>query len=234
MKILNFLLPVILILLSACSKENSRHYDAQKLLANKCAKCHNLAMPPKTYEDEKAPPMMAVAFHIKDFMPVRNPADKKPKFIAFVTDYVLHPAAAKSFCDKQSLESYGLMPSQKGKISRPELEAISEYIYDTYTKEIFLQKMEEANAFARLPKGERLARQNGCFSCHAITRQKVGPSFLKIAGRYRDTERIAKSIKNGSRGKWKESRNIPMPARNDLNTSVIEALASWILEQKKH
>ncbi len=233
MKISNCFLPVILILLSACSTENSRHYDAQKLLAEKCAKCHNLDMPPKTYEDEKAPPMMAVAFHVKDFMPVRNPADKKPAFVAFVTDYVLHPAASKSFCDKQSLESYGLMPSQKGNISRPELEAVAEYIYDTYTKEVFLKKMQEANAFARLPEGERLARTYGCFSCHDTAGRKVGPSFSDIAGRYRDAGRISESIENGSRGKWPESRNIPMPPRHDLNASVCRILASWILEQKR-
>ncbi len=226
---MKYFIPLLLILLAGCSdSQNTRRYDARALLKHKCGICHNLDMPPKTYEDEKAPPMMAVSFHIKDFMKVDNPAEKRGDFIAFVTDYALHPAAEKSYCDKKSLADYGVMPSQKGNVSEEELRAIAAYVYDTYTKERFLKKMEEAAAFARLPEGERLARRKGCFSCHGIDRQKVGPSFTAIAERGEKPAALAKSIAEGSRGKWPQSRNIPMPAMHDLDASQLRTLSEWI------
>jgi cytochrome c551/c552 len=217
-----------LIFLAGCSSQKTEHYDGKVLLEQQCARCHNLDMPPKTYKDEKAPPIMAVAFHIKDFMPVTSPADKRPKFIEFVSDYALNPRAEKSFCDKESLQSYGVMPSLKGRITRPELEAVAAYIFDTYTKEIFLKKMQEANAFAQLPKGEQLARKEGCFGCHDTVMHKVGPSFQAIAERYGDSSVIAQSIRNGSRGKWEKSRNIPMPAFKQLDDNQTQLLLNWI------
>jgi cytochrome c551/c552 len=227
-----FLLTVLsfLVLLAAgCSdKGPERRYDAKALLQQKCARCHNLDMPPKSYENETAPPIMAVTFHIRDFMKVDNPAEKRPRFIAFVADYALNPSAEKSFCDEESLKSYGLMPSLEGNITRPELEAVAAYLYDTYTKEAFLKRMEEANAFARLPKGEQLARRHGCFGCHDLKLQKVGPTFTAIAERYKDADIIADSILNGSRGKWKQSRDIPMPAMKEVNTTARQTIAHWM------
>jgi cytochrome c len=218
------------LLLAGCSETPKRHYDGHALLKRKCSACHNLDMPPKTYENETAPPMMAVVFHVRDFMKVDNPSEKREKFIAFVTDYALHPSAEKSFCDKESLASYGVMPSQKGNVTEEELEAIAAYMYDTYTKEAFLKKMEEAAAFARLPKGERLARREGCFGCHGLNERKVGPSFTEIAAKERDPDILAERIRSGSRGRWPESRNIPMPPMKDLNATALRQLSEWIAD----
>lgn len=234
---MKYLLPPFLLsflMLTGCS-ENRQHvtYDGKKLLEQKCASCHNLDMPPETTADEPAPPMMAVTFHVTDYMEVGNPAEKRGKFIAFVTDYARFPSAEKSFCDKESLKSYGLMPSQKGKISEEELEAVAAYMFDHYTKEHFLTKMQEAAAFARLSPGEQLARRTSCFGCHDLTQQKVGPSFTAIAERYDTAGPIIASIRDGSRSKWEQSRNIPMPAIRELNASQTKRVAEWILTLKK-
>lgn len=59
------LLTSIFLIFNACNeKEPVQNLDGKKLLEQKCASCHNLAMPPQLSEDELAPPMMAVAFHI--------------------------------------------------------------------------------------------------------------------------------------------------------------------------
>ena len=66
---------------SGCNTQKKSHLDGEKLLEQKCASCHNLDLPPKTFEDEKAPPMMAVAFHIKDYIHASSQSDKIPKAI---------------------------------------------------------------------------------------------------------------------------------------------------------
>jgi len=60
---------LLLFLFSACESSTSSavKLDGEELIAQKCAKCHNLDMPPKSYENEVAPSMMAVTFHLKDF-----------------------------------------------------------------------------------------------------------------------------------------------------------------------
>ncbi len=217
----------ILIGFSACSKQETVHYDGKALLEKKCATCHNLAMPPKTYEDEKAPPMMAVAFHVKDFMKITTPSDKKPKFIEFFQDFVLYPSAKKSFCDKESLKLYGLMPSQKGEVTKEELGAIAEYVFDFYDQDKFLVKMQAKAAFDALPKGEQIVTKKGCLTCHGKEKAKAAPAFKDIAKKP-DAE-ILEVIQNGSKGKWKDFEKTPMPAYgNQLTKKEIQMLIKWI------
>ncbi|MFT7824052.1 MAG: hypothetical protein ABXS92_04750 [Sulfurimonas sp.] len=109
---------IIVFMLTGCANDTKEaRYDGAALLEKKCGMCHNLKMPPETYEDEKAPPMMAVVFHLKDFMEIKNNEDKAKKFIPFIQDYTLEPSREKSYCDEESLNSYGLMPSQKGNVT---------------------------------------------------------------------------------------------------------------------
>jgi cytochrome c len=212
---------------SGCDQKPAKQYDGEALLKSKCATCHNLDMPPKTYENEKAPPMMAVAFHVKDFMKVENPTDKKPKFIAFFKDYVLHPDASKSFCDKESLASYGVMPSQEGVVTEDEVGAIAEYVYDYYDQKSFLEKMKAKAHFDALPKGEQLATKYGCLTCHGKDKVKAAPAFHQIA--QKAEEEIVDAIKNGSHGKWKGFERMTMPAyAKKLRQDDIQTLTRWI------
>jgi len=212
--------------LSACSSQPKVKYDGASLLQKKCASCHNLSMPPKTYEDEKAPPMMAVAFHVKDFMKVKTPSDKEPKFIAFFQDFVLMPSKEKSFCDDESLKSYGLMPSLKGKVTEDELAAIAKYVYNYYDQEKFLQQMQKKAKFDALPKGEQLAIRNGCLNCHDKTKPKVAPSFRVIAQKKESEMKTV--IREGSKGTWKGFERSMMPAFKKLNDTEIKTLIDWI------
>ncbi len=228
------LLPVVLALLIAgCGDSKPKqHYDAKALLHSKCESCHNLDMPPKTYPDEKAPPMMAVTFHVRDFMKVDNPSEKRRKFIEFVVNYALNPSEEKSFCDKKSLEDYGLMPSQKGKVTPEELEAIAGYMYDHYDPEKFMKLMQEQARLAALPAWQRVTEQKNCLGCHGLKEDKIAPAFARIAKRYGDVgkEELMKSIRNGSRGKWKGFK-LAMPPFKDLDDDDLNAVAAWILEQ---
>ncbi len=218
---------LIFLVLTGCEEgSNKVQYDGGKLLKEKCALCHNLKMPPSTYEDEKAPPMMTVVFHLKDFMKITMYDEKFSKFIPFVEDYVINPSQEKSYCDKESLKTYGVMPSQKGNVSKDELKAIASYIYDFYDQQEYLKQMQKKAVFDALPKGEQLARKNGCFNCHAFEKAGAGPSFKMISKR--DTKEIIDTIQNGSHGKW-EGFHVMMPAfKSRLTQDDLNVLQSWI------
>ena len=214
-------------LFSGCADQGKKvKYDGEALIEQKCAMCHNLKMPPDTYEDEKAPPMMAVVFHLKDFMKITMDDEKFSKFIPFVQDYVINPNRDKSYCDKESLKTYGVMPSQKGNVTKDELEAIASYMYDFYDQQKYVKQMQEKAAFEALPKGEQLARKNGCFNCHALNKSGVGPSFSQISKR--GAEEIKDTIANGSQGKWKGS-HVMMPAfQSRVTPEDLHTLQMWI------
>lgn len=226
---------VLLLILTGCTQEQKKRntLDGKALLEVKCASCHNLDIPAKTFPDEVAPPMMAVAFHVYDFIKVNTPAEKRPASIAFVKDYVFNPTREKSFCDQKSLDDYGLMPSQKGKLTEEELEAIAIYMFRHYNQENFLKIMAKRRAIRDMDPGERLARKHGCLSCHGVEKKKMGPSFRAIAKRYKvDAVQIRESIRLGSQEKWPESRHAKMPSFKQLTNEELDIVTKWIMEQQ--
>jgi len=230
-----YILMILLFIFSGCENKstNKPQLDGKKLIKQKCSQCHNLDIPPKTYEDEKAPPMMAVTFHIRDFIKVSNDSEKIPKAIEFVKDYVIYPSASKSFCDKQSLKTYGVMPSQKEKVTQDELEAIATYMFEHFTMQNLNDIQKLQNKLNSMPQGERIAFKNRCFSCHNIDKKIVGPSFKTIAKRKGNTiSTLMNSIKNGSKNKYKISKGATMPAFKNINNSDMEIITKWILSFK--
>ena len=233
MKIL-FFVGAMLLSFSGCSQDKKvTALDAKKLLEQKCTQCHNIDLPPKTFEDEKAPPMMAVAFHIRGFIKTGDESQRIPKAIAFVKDYVVAPSASKSFCDKASLKIYGVMPSQKGKVTQDELQAIAEYMFSHFTQKNLNEAQALENKLNAMPKGERLALQNGCLSCHKVDKRIVGPAFRDIAMRKGNSlEVLIHSIQNGSKKKYKSSKGAMMPAFKKISDADAKTLGEWILSLK--
>ena len=222
---------VIVLFFSACSDNTpKKHFDEKKLLYEKCASCHNLDMPPYTFEDEKAPPMMAVAFHVVNFIKTNDESQRVLKAEEFVNDYVINPSADKSFCDKESLQSYGVMPSQKGKVTTDELEAITNYIFEHFTQANLMKAQKEKREFDALPAGKKLALKYKCLGCHRVDKKIIGPSFKDIAKKYPNAkEEIIKSIQNGSRNKWSSSHGAIMPPFKNIDQKELEILSEWIL-----
>ena len=225
---------LLLLLFTSCEQEHKPKLNGKKLLEQKCAQCHNIKLPPETFEDEKAPPMMAVSFHIKDFIQTSNESERIPKAIEFIKDYVINPSASKSFCDKESLKTYGVMPSQKGNVTQDELQAIAEYMFKHFTVKNLTQAQDIQNKLAKMAPGKRLAIKNNCLGCHKINKDLVGPSFSKIAKRYSiSIDIIEDSIKNGSSKKWKDYHGRVMPHFKDkISQEDMKILAKWIKEKK--
>jgi cytochrome c len=227
---------LFILFVNGCNESKTKsNLNAKLLIAQKCGSCHNLDLPPTLDENEIAPPMMAVAFHVKSFMQVSDESTRIIKAREFVKDYVLEPDATKSLCDKKSLQDYGLMPSQKGKVSNDELDAITSYMFKNFTQEKLSEAQETQNRLNAMPKGKRIALQSGCMGCHKENRPILGPSFKMIANHYKNTpDEILASINNGSSGKWNIVKKVRMPSFKDLTTQQKENIVEWIisLDQK--
>jgi cytochrome c len=80
---------------------------------------------------------------------------------------------------------------------------------------------------------EEIAKQNGCFGCHAINEKVMGPSFKEVAKKYAGQEgavtKIAESIRKGSTGTWGK---IPMPAQDHINPEAAKSIAMWVMATK--
>lgn len=112
--------------------------SGEALIKVKCATCHTLSIPKmEMMHSFKAPPMDAVMFHMKDVIK----GDENLK--AFITDYVYNPDVSKSVCESNKVQKFGVMPSQKGKVSKKELAVISEYMIKKYPREKFIQNITE-------------------------------------------------------------------------------------------
>ena len=83
-------------------------------------------------------------------------------------------------------------------------------------------------------RGYDLALEKGCFDCHALGYQDVGPSFRAIAKRYRfDPEhraRLPYVIRGGSIGHWGE--RFAMWPQRQLSDEEVRILVDWVLSQQ--
>jgi len=77
-----------------------------------------------------------------------------------------------------------------------------------------------------------LAKEKGCFACHAIDHKVVGPAWKDVAAKYHHNlkyiSELAKKIKNGNSGVWGP---VPMPPQNVTEAQAKE-LARFILSLK--
>jgi len=227
---------IVALLFSGCGKteKTQKHYDGKALIQQKCAACHNLDIPPKISDDEKAPPMYTVTVHLRDWMKGETTSEKEANFIAFVQSYVLSPSKEKSYCIKEVLQKYGLMPSQKGNVTTEELAAIAQYALRTYDQQKLLEMMKEQNRIAAMKPYEQVLALKDCKMCHINGNGKVGPLFSQIAAKYSidDLDTIKDSIVHGSKGRW-PNYHIPMRAYKNLTQKQLDGIAKWILSQKK-
>ena len=78
-----------------------------------------------------------------------------------------------------------------------------------------------------------LAKKNDCFKCHAIDKEKKGPSYKKIAAKYKGNAKaeamLVDKVKKGGTGVWGQ---IPMPPNAAVKDEDIKTLVKWILATK--
>ncbi len=99
--------------------------SAELVFDSKCAVCHIKTMPTDR-ANMVAPALIGVMRHVKMAYPNKDEAVK------FIVDYVQNPSKDKAICMPQKIARFGLMPSQKGNITKKELQEVSEWMFDNY------------------------------------------------------------------------------------------------------
>ncbi len=103
---------------------------AEGLYDAKCEACHTKTRP-TDMSKVLAPALMGVMRHIKMDYPNKDEAVK------FMVDYILEPSKEKAICMPKKIERFGLMPSQKGNVTKAQLTKITSWMFDNYPPEGF-------------------------------------------------------------------------------------------------
>lgn len=90
-----------------------------------------------------------------------------------------------------------------------------------------------ASAAVDAEAAKALARQNNCFKCHAVDKEKDGPSYKKVAEKYRGKpgaeERLITHITTGEKAKFPDGHEEEHKIIKTKDMGEIRNLVGWIL-----
>jgi cytochrome c len=92
-----------------------------------------------------------------------------------------------------------------------------------------------ANAFADIDAdaAKKMARKNDCFKCHAVDKEKDGPSYQKVAEKYRGKidgeEKLIEQITTGKKAKFPDDHEEEHKILETKDMGEIKNLVNWIL-----
>jgi cytochrome c len=93
----------------------------------------------------------------------------------------------------------------------------------------------QASAAIDEEAAKALAKKNDCFKCHAIDKDKKGPSYKKIAAKYKGKpdgeEKAIKNMTVASKVKLDDGTEDDHKLINTKDQAAIKNLAQWILAQ---
>lgn|SRR3989339_904064 len=102
--------------------------EAEELAVKKCGECHLMGVvSAEKLKNMKAPPYWAIT------RKAREQYEKKEDKIKYIIDYAINPSEDKMLFPKDTVKLFGVMPSQKGKVTQEELKLIAEYIIEDKT-----------------------------------------------------------------------------------------------------
>jgi cytochrome c len=80
---------------------------------------------------------------------------------------------------------------------------------------------------------EALARQSGCFKCHAVDKKKVGPPFKESSAKYKGQKdagaKLTKHVTGGGKMKTEDGKEEDHPAVKSKKPEDIKNLVDWVL-----
>ncbi|KXW55522.1 c-type cytochrome [Ferrovum sp. PN-J185] len=81
-------------------------------------------------------------------------------------------------------------------------------------------------------KGETLAAQHGCLSCHAVDHKIVGPAYKDVAKKYQGVagieDKLFHKVRNGGGGVWGA---MAMPAQKTVSDADLHTILKWVLSR---
>jgi cytochrome c len=92
-----------------------------------------------------------------------------------------------------------------------------------------------SSAFADIDAdaAKKLARKHDCFKCHAVDKDKDGPSYKKVAEKYRGKtdgeEKLIDRITSGKKAKFPDGHEDEHKIIGTQDMGEIKNLVSWIL-----
>ena len=82
---------------------------------------------------------------------------------------------------------------------------------------------------------QALAKANGCTSCHAVDKSKSGPSYQKIAAKYKGKaegeDKVIKQITTGAKVKNSGGDEMEHKVIDTKDPKELKNLAQWILSR---
>jgi cytochrome c len=80
---------------------------------------------------------------------------------------------------------------------------------------------------------QMLARQSGCFKCHAIDKRKSGPSYSEVAAKYRGDPqapaRLLEHITSGKTVRFEDGHEEEHKTIQSSDSQAIGNLVAWLL-----
>jgi cytochrome c len=80
---------------------------------------------------------------------------------------------------------------------------------------------------------QALAKQNNCFRCHGVDKDKDGPAWKKIAAKYKGQagaeEKLAHHLTSGEKAKFPDGHEEDHSILKSDDPSEIKNLVDWIL-----
>ena len=134
----------MLVLVTCYVMATEQQVDGEKVFDKVCAACHIKTITKKEtmkqFKTLKAPPMIEVSNQLKNNIKIVDDLDDeihRAVVIAFIKDYAIYPHMDKAMCEAMAIEHFKLMPSQKGKLTEEELNAVAAWTYDYYIGKTF-------------------------------------------------------------------------------------------------
>lgn len=92
-----------------------------------------------------------------------------------------------------------------------------------------------AHAAVDAVAAEELAEKNGCFNCHAVAKTKKGPSYKKIAAKYKGKpdgqEKAIKNMTTGGKVKLADGTEEDHKVIDTKDPKELKNIADWILSR---
>jgi cytochrome c len=90
-----------------------------------------------------------------------------------------------------------------------------------------------ASAAVDVDAAKALARENNCFKCHGVDKEKDGPSYKKVAEKYRGKpgaqERLVTHLTSGEKAKFPDGHEEEHKIIKTKDMGEIKNLVDWIL-----